>query len=49
MNKENPLGLYEHNRKSYEKIKNAFNRGEKVVGIVHATGTGKTYSIFKYC
>ena len=44
MNKENPLGLYEHNRKSYEKIKNAFNSGEKVVGIVHATGTGKTYN-----
>ena len=44
MNKENPLGLYEHNRKSYEKIKNAFSNGEKVVGIVHATGTGKTYN-----
>ena len=44
MNKENPLGLYEHNRKSYEKIKNAFSSGEKVVGIVHATGTGKTYN-----
>ena len=44
MNKENPLGLYEHNRESYEKIKEAFRRGEKVVGIVHATGTGKTYN-----
>ncbi len=40
----NPLNLYEHNRESYEKIKSAFNRGEKVVGIVHATGTGKTYN-----
>ena len=47
MNKENPLGLYEHNRKSYEKIKNAFNSGEKVVGIVHATGTGKTYNVLQ--
>ena len=40
----NPLNLYEHNRKSYEKIKNAFDQGKKVVGIVHATGTGKSYN-----
>jgi len=38
------LGLYAHNEKSYKKIKKAFDDGEKVVGIVHATGTGKTYN-----
>ena len=40
----NPLNLYEHNKRSYEKVKEAFERGEKVVGIVHATGTGKSYN-----
>ena len=40
----NPLNLYEHNRESYEKINEAFSSGEKVVGIVHATGTGKSYN-----
>jgi len=38
------IGLYEHNIESYKKIKEAYNEGEKVVGIVHATGTGKTYN-----
>lgn len=38
------IGLYPHNIESYKKIKEAFNRGEKVVGIVHATGTGKSYN-----
>lgn len=38
------IGLYNHNIKSYEKIKSAFESGEKIVGIVHATGTGKTYN-----
>ncbi len=45
----NPLNLYEHNLVSYEKIKNAFNSGEKVVGIVHATGTGKSYNALSLC
>ena len=38
------VGLYEHNIDSYKKVKQAFARGEKVVGIVHATGTGKSYN-----
>ena len=43
--KEFPVvGLYEHNAYSYKKIKAAFETGERVVGIVHATGTGKTYN-----
>lgn len=36
--------LYEHNADSYRKIKRAYDNGENVVGIVHATGTGKTYN-----
>ena len=43
--KEFPVvGLYEHNAHSYKKVKAAFETGERVVGIVHATGTGKTYN-----
>lgn len=38
------VGLYEHNAESYKKIKSAYERGQNVVGIVHATGTGKTYN-----
>lgn len=38
----NILGLYDHNLESYKKVKTAFDSGEKIVGIVHATGTGKT-------
>ena len=37
------VGLYPHNVKSYKKVKKAFDEGERVVGIVQATGTGKTY------
>ena len=46
MNSEefNKVGLYSHNIESYKKIKEAFDKGEKVVGIVHATGTGKSYN-----
>ncbi len=44
MNKEYGfLGLYEHNLRSYKKIKEAFKK-ENIVGIVHATGTGKSYN-----
>lgn len=43
-NSYNIVGLYDHNIDSYKKIKKAFEDGEKVVGIVHATGTGKTYN-----
>ena len=38
------VGLYEHNINSYKKIKSAFAKGEEVVSIVHATGTGKSYN-----
>ena len=37
------LGLYNHNIESYEKIVKAFEK-ENIVGIVHATGTGKSYN-----
>ncbi len=39
----NPLNLYPHNLKTYQIIKERFDMGEKIVGIVHATGTGKSY------
>lgn len=43
MNKEYGfLGLYEHNLQAYKKVKSAFTK-DNVVGIVHATGTGKSY------
>ncbi len=38
------VGLYEHNIESYKEIESAYNLGQDVVGIVHATGTGKTYN-----
>lgn len=38
----NVLGLYDHNMDSYKKVRGAYQNGEKVVGIIHATGTGKT-------
>ena len=38
------IGLYDHNAESYRKIKSSFDSGEKTVGIVHATGTGKSYN-----
>jgi len=38
------VGLYDHNQESYKKVKEAFDKGENIVGIVHATGTGKTYN-----
>ena len=43
-NEYQTVGLYEHNANSYRKVKASFNAGEKVVGIVHATGTGKSYN-----
>ena len=45
MNNEfNEVGLYKHNAESYKKIRESFDSGEKIVGIVHATGTGKSYN-----
>lgn len=46
MNKDEfqTVGLYEHNVKCYKEVKKAYESGENVVGIVHATGTGKSYN-----
>ena len=38
------VGLYDHNKESYKKVKKSYEDGNDVVGIVHATGTGKTYN-----
>ncbi len=43
MSNYNLLGLYNHNIESYEKIVESFEK-ENIVGIVHATGTGKSYN-----
>ena len=44
MNNEfSKIGLYPHNVESYKKVKSAFDNGEQIVGIVQATGTGKTF------
>ena len=43
MSNYNLLGLYNHNIESYEKIVETFEK-ENIVGIVHATGTGKSYN-----
>ncbi len=43
-NEYQKIGLYNHNIESYKKIKSAFDDGQNVVGIVHATGTGKSYN-----
>ena len=40
----NVVGLYDHNKESYKKVKKSYEDGNDVVGIVHATGTGKTYN-----
>ena len=37
------LGLYEHNIRSYEKVKQQFEK-DNIAGIVHATGTGKSFN-----
>ena len=38
------VGLYNHNADSYRIVKSVFESGEDIVGIVHATGTGKSYN-----
>ena len=43
-NEYQTVGLYNHNADSYNKVKEAFNNGEDIVAIVHATGTGKTFN-----
>ena len=42
------VGLYEHNEISYDKVKKAFKTSD-VVGIVQATGTGKSYNALQIC
>ena len=37
------LGLYEHNIKSYEKVKKQYEH-DNIAAIVHATGTGKSFN-----
>lgn len=37
------VGLYEHNANSYNVVKESFKE-QDIVGIVHATGTGKSYN-----
>lgn len=38
----NVMNLFEHNIRTYKKIKEAYASGENIVVIKHATGTGKT-------
>ena len=37
------LGVYEHNIRSYEKVKQQFEK-DNIAAIVHATGTGKSFN-----
>lgn len=46
---DSKINLYPHNKAGYTKVKEAYDSGERVVGIVHATGTGKTYISLKLC
>ena len=43
-NEYTTIGLYDHNVDSYKMVKTAYESGEDIVGIVHATGTGKSYN-----
>ena len=43
MNEFDKVGLYDHNAESYRKVRESFKENN-VVGIVHATGTGKSYN-----
>ncbi len=47
MNNYNVVGLYDHNIKSYEKLKDGLKK-DNIVAIVHATGTGKSYNAIQY-
>ena len=38
------VGLYDHNADSYISVRNAYESGADVAGIVKATGTGKSYN-----
>ena len=41
------FNLYPHNKEAYEKIKEGF-KTSNIVGIVHATGTGKSFNALEY-
>ena len=43
-NKYPEIGLYDHNADSYDEVKASYEAGNNVVGIVHATGTGKSFN-----
>ncbi len=43
MNNYETLGLYDHNIRSYEKVKQQFKK-DNIAAIVHATGTGKSFN-----
>ena len=43
----NNFNLYPHNKEAYEKIKKGF-KTSNIVGIVHATGTGKSFNALEY-
>ena len=43
MNPNEKLNLYDHNIISSQKVKTSFNKGNQIVSIIQATGTGKTY------
>ena len=43
MNNYEILGLYDHNIRSYEKVKQQFKK-DNIAAIVHATGTGKSFN-----
>ncbi len=47
MNSYNIVGLYNHNIKSYEKLKDNL-KNDNIAAIVHATGTGKSYNAIQY-
>ena len=47
--KYSKVGLYDHNIETYEKVDNAYQQGENTVGIIQATGTGKTYIALQLC
>lgn len=38
------VGLYDYNADSYRIVKSSFDSGSNIVGIVHATSTGKSYN-----
>ena len=43
MNNYEKLGLYNHNIRSYEKVKEQLKK-DNIAAIVHATGTGKSFN-----